>query len=600
VIGAPPPEPRPQTAARGSAWRHAPLLLVFVLLAVYVAPLWRNLDNSPGTFDTGYTWFIIEVDRTTIADYGQLPLWNPYYCGGAPHLGSPQTGTLSPFTIPILFLGTPIGYRLGYTLGLVAALLCLRAFARTLGLSPIASTIAGAGYAVCGAFAQHLGGGHWVWIPFAFYPIMLRSLHLALDGQPEQIVWGALVLTFTIFHWPIYPMAYAFLVVPIYALYLGLQNGAHDWRRLRRALFAAGAMIGLGLAMATIRLLPVAMHVAAHPRNVKDFDFTWPYELFETYGLRHTARGFGSHQYVFPEYGNYLGLVGLAFVLCGAYLVVRRRRALWPILAGMVTFCVFQLGNLKPLPWWVLKKLPLFNHLRVPSRFTVIAGMFMCVLIGVAVDEWAAPVLARWRSADPRARRRGVLVLVAAAVFLVDAVSFNILQWGQTFSAPPYHEPHAASFHQAPGNRGRMYVYPAANQGSLSCFEETPLEISPRLRPNLPADEYLREPDAGTVRRILWSPNRIDLDVDLRRPATVLVNQNFGAGWHAKGGEIANEGGLLAARVTVGHHRVTFSYLPRAVVVGGTISLLTAAGAAAFVVVSIRRRRRAATTSPSG
>jgi hypothetical protein len=427
---------------------------------------------------------------------------------------------------------------------------------------------------------------------------MLRSLHLVLAGRREHVVWGAVTLTLIIFHWPVYPMAYAFIVVPIYALFLGLQNGARDLRRLRDALLAAFAMIALALALAAIRLLPVAEHVAAHPRNVKDFDYTWPYELFETYGLRHTARGFGTHQYVFPEYGNYLGLIGLALMICGAYVVVRRRRALWPIVAGMVTFCVFQLGNLIPLPWWLVKKLPVYDHLRVPSRFTVIAGMFMCVLIGVAVDEWGAPALAQWRSAGRRTRRVGVLVLVAAALFLVDAVSFNILQWNPTFAGAPYTEPRAASFHQAPGNRARMYVYPAANQGSLNCFEETPIAISPRLRANLPADEYLQEPDAGTVRRVHWSPNRIDLDADLRRPATVIVNQNFGPGWRATGGTIANEGGLLAVRVPQGQHRLTFRYLPRSVLIGGAISLLAALGAAAFVVMTRRRRFASARDRP--
>jgi hypothetical protein len=592
VNGTLPPEPGSATPAQFSVRRWVPLLLVLCLLAVYVAPLWRDFKNSPGTGDTGFVWFVIEVDRTTIVEHGQLPLWNPYYCGGAPHIGSPQSGTLSPFTLLILLFGTPVGFRLGYTLGLLAALLCMRAYARTLGLAEVASTVAGAGFAMCGAFAQHLGGGHWVWIPFAFYPLMLRSLHLVLAGRWEHVVWSALLLTFTIFQWPVYPFVYALVVLPLYALFLGLQNGARDLRRLRDALLAAGAMIALALVMAAIRLLPVAEHVRAHPRVVKDVDYTWPWELFETYAWRHTERGFGNHQYVFPEYSNYIGFIGLGLMFCGAFLVVKRRRELLPILAGVVTFCLFQLGNLVPLPWWLLKKLPVYDHLRVPSRFTIIAGLFMCILIGVAVDEWGAPALARWRSAGRRGRAVSVFVLVLAAGFLVDAASFNRLQWDQTFRGAPYTEPRAPDFHQAPGNRGRMYVYPAANQGSLNCFEETPIEISPLLRANLPADEYLQEPDAGTVRRVHWSPNRIDLDVELCRPATVIVNQNFGPGWRVTGGTIANQGGLLAVRVAQGHHGVTFRYLPRSVVIGATVSLLGALGAALFVLTVRRRRLR--------
>jgi hypothetical protein len=570
--------------------RWAPLLMALAVLAYHVAPLWGRYQNTPGTGDGGFLWFILGVDRVSIVEHHQLPFWNPYYCGGAPEFASPQSGTLSPFSLLWLLFGVPIGHRLGYTLGLLSALLCLRAYARTLGLSEVAATVAGAGYALCGAFAQHMGGGHWVWIPFAFFPLMLRSLHLVLAGRREHVVWAAIPLALTIFHWPVYPMFYAIMLLPIYALYLGLaRGGARDWRRLAEVLGAALASVAIGVALGAVRLLPVVIHTSAHPRVVKDRDYTWPWELFEMYGLRHTARVFG-HQYVWPEFGNYLGLIGLALMLGGAVVVVRRRRPLWPLLAGVVSFCVFQLGNLVPLPWWILRHLPIFDHLRVPSRFTILAGLFMCALIGVAVDEWGAPAL--WAGADRRSRWKGVLVLALATAFLVDAASFNRLQWEQTFAGPPHSLPRAAAFHQVPGNAGLMYLYPPANEGTLSCYEETPIPISGALRGNLPADEFLRDPGAGTVRRVRWSPNRIELEVDAKRPATVVVNQNFGPGWRVEGATMMPQDGLIAAQVPAGRHAVTFSYLPPGFVAGLCVSVAAALAGAAYVVIA--RRRRAA------
>jgi hypothetical protein len=581
---------RPREARRRSpllTW--VPLAIALAVLAFHVAPLWGRYQNTPGTGDTGFMWFLIETDRAAILEHHQIPLWNPYYCGGAPHFASPQSGTLSPFTIPELLFGIRVGYRLAYTLGLLSALLCLRAYCRTLGLSPMAATVAGAGYSVCGAFAQHMGGGHWVWIPFAFYPLMLRSLHLALDGRREHIVWGAVPLALTVFHWPIYPMFYALIVLPIYAVFVGLSRvGAappRDWRRLRTAVLTALAMVALGLALGAVRLVPVALHTSAHPRITKDRDYTWPWELFEMYGLRHTQRVFG-HQYVWPEFGNYLGLIGLALMFAGVWIVVRRRRALWPILAGVVTFCIFQLGNLIPLPWWILRHLPVFNHLRVPSRFTIVAGMFMCVLIGVAVDAWAAPALASWRTASRRARCVAVMVSALVVAFLVDASQFNRLQWEQTFSGPPRTLNRAEVFHQTQGNAGLMYLYPPANQGTLNCFEETPIPISPALRGDLPADEFLQDASLGTVRRMRWSPNRIELDVNATQPTTVVVNQNFGPGWRAEGGTLVSEDGLLAARVPAGHSVVTFSYIPPGMLAGLAVSLGAAIAAAAYVLSS--------------
>ena len=349
-------------------------------------------------------------------------------------------------------------------------------------------------------------------------------------------------------------------------------------------------MLGLGLGLGAVRLFPLGEFVAGHPRVVKDWDYTWPQELLTTYGQRYGARAFGHHQYVFPEFGNYFGWLGVGLMLAGLfYVVARRRRALLPIVAGAVTFVVFQLGNLVPLPWWLLRHLPVFNHLRVPSRFTIVAGMFMCVLIGVAVDTWGTPALAP-AAQSPRRRALGVGVLALALAFLFDAASWNRLQLLPTLGAPAPRDAPAAQFHQVPGDRGRMLLYPRLNEGSLSYFEESPLDVSPRLRANLPADEYLAEPDAGSVHRRAWTPNRIELDVDVSRPATVLVNQNFAAGWRVDGGELVSEGGLLAARVPAGRRTLTFRYLPGSLLVGAAVSALALAVAIALVVTGRRRR----------
>lgn len=71
-------------------------VLCLALIAYYVSPLWRNLTHWGGTFDWGYFFFLAEVDRKSLVEFGQFPLWNPYYCGGAVHLANPQTYFLGP------------------------------------------------------------------------------------------------------------------------------------------------------------------------------------------------------------------------------------------------------------------------------------------------------------------------------------------------------------------------------------------------------------------------------------------------------------------------------------------------------------------------
>ena len=43
---------------------------------------------------------------------------------------------------------------------------------------------------------------------------------------------------------------------------------------------------------------------------------------------------------------------------------------------------------------------------------------------------------------------------------------------------------------------------------------------------------------AGTVRERRWSPNRVEVDVALSKPATVLFNQNWNEHWKTTRGEI--------------------------------------------------------------
>jgi len=582
-----------QGRARERLLRWAPLAVALAVLAYHVAPLWHDYSSWAGWWDCRYYWFTVEVDHATISDHGQFPLWNPYYCGGGPQFANPQTSTLSPLTLLIVLFGIPVGYRLGYVTCMLTALLGMRAYARTLGASEVASAVAGAGFGISGALTMHLGGGEWSWIGFALYPLLLRSLHLAVEGRRAHVAWGAIVFVFMVFQSAIYALAYAFLTVGIYGVLLGLRDGWRDGRRLARALVVTASTLALGVGLAAVRLVPTAAFVLGHQRKMKDWDFTWPHELFITYAMRHPERGFSYHQYVFPEYGNYFGWLGVALMFAGLAIVLRRRRALWPVVAAAAIFVMFQLGNLVPMPWWIVKHLPIYNNLRVASRFTLVAGIFFCALIAVAIDEWGAPAMEGWRALPPRRRLLGVVVLALALGYLVDAAQWNRQQFLPTFGSAEPRDVHATEFHQVPGDRGRMMAYPRANLGTLSCFEETPLDISPRLRGNLPADEYLAEPDAGTVRRTLWSPNRIVLEVDAKRPTTVLVNQNFGVGWHADGGALVEggEGGLLAARVGAGRHTVTFRYLPRSVVVGGAISLLAAFATAALLLADRRTRR---------
>lgn len=553
--------------ARQHRWTVVAAVTSLVLLSLYVSPLWNDLHTWGGTFDWGYFFFLAEVDRKTLVEFLQFPLWNPYYCGGSVHLANPQSFTLSPFNVFVLVFGTPMGIRLMLTATTLMAADGVRRWSLAIGIEPPCAWLAGTFYAASGAMAQHLGGGHIGWMAFALTPYCLWAFHRALDGDRRFIAVGAFALAWTFVHFGVYPYPYTALAVGAYGLCVGFAQ-----RRVRSAVTIGLAMAALSLGLAGLRLVPLIEFILEHPRSVRDQDALQFRELWEIYAVRHSARRFGRHPWVWPEYGNYVGVLGVVTVGAGMVVALARRtsrRWAWPAVAGVVFFVACQMGNHPALPWTYIRKLPVYENLRVPSRFTTLVGLFAAPLFG-----WAATALV----ALVRAHRGALRVLAVAGMMLLvmslaNQIDFNREQWRQTFGrSPPAGRP-APHFRQMRGNRARMFAYPRMNQGSLDCFEESPLPKSKRLSGTRAVEEWLLDPERGSAKRFSWTPNRIEVHVRLTEASTLLINQNFAAGWNSSAGQVVSHEGLLAVALSAGDHRVVLSYWPRSFSFGLAVSI---------------------------
>jgi hypothetical protein len=144
-------------------------------------------------------------------------------------------------------------------------------------------------------------------------------------------------------------------------------------------------------------------------------------------------------------------------------------------------------------------------------------------------------------------------------------------------------------FAQARGNRWNQGYFLALNRGSISCGEAYPVPMSALLRGDLAQEEYLEDPSAGQVRRISWSPNRLELEVRAASPVNLLVNQNWHPGWKSSVGEVVSHEGLLGVKLPPGEHRVSLRFLPRSTFGGALVSVL-AWGGLGFVGWWTRRR----------
>ena len=110
------------------------------------------------------------------------------------------------------------------------------------------------------------------------------------------------------------------------------------------------------------------------------------------------------------------------------------------------------------------------------------------------------------------------------------------------------------------------------------------------------AGEWARNGDADvTIAR--YATDRLDLEVRAREPALIATSIPAWPGWRisldgAVMPQVIYNHGFIGFRVPVGTHRISLRYMPRAVVAGAAISVVSAAIALWLLLRGPRRRGR--------
>src|SRR5579871_3748966 len=582
--------PTPSLAAR--ALDFAPLRLsLFLWLVVYAAWPVLSLPRHGGhTLDWQFFEFFDEVARKTILRYHQFPIWNPYFCGGTTMIGNPQTTFLVPTFPLVLAFGATWGQRLSNLVVIVIGCEGAYRLARHLGMGGAARLLV--------AFAFPLYGRTWGWFtdgqyglcgmtlaPWVFYGFLRgldRPLYLALGSA-----FFAWILAFR----GIQPGPQLAMALGIWSL-LEARRRWIATRSLRATLWppvAACAVGALAAAYIGVRIVPVLIEVVRHPRLVDDTAsrmLSWVFH--EIYAVWPGTPGYGA-----PGYA-YIGIATYALFVAAVVFARIRRRAAIPLLIAL-WFMLLTLGDQGEIsPYHVLHQLPLFRSLRNPTLYSFTGALFIVLAAGYALDE-----MENWLGSRPFRPLRAIGAIAPLLVALATGAQLAHLGHWQLgydiFSWKPApiveHE-----FRQTRGNQFDQALFQYLDRGSISCYDETPWPTSPELRADLADEEYLADPSAGEVKRVAWTPNRIDLAVKLARPSTVIVNQNWASGWRASTGKARDWRGLVAVDLPAGETRLTLRMWPTAATAGILLMLL----ALAVTVWLFRRDRRLRGSSAAG
>jgi hypothetical protein len=562
---------------------RAPLRLgAFATLALLTTWRWLSTAGSVNAFRDAHVLGHYEsVAAQSLLRFHQLPLWDPYYCGGMYLLGTPQARFVSPTFVLSLLFGEPRGEALTTFVMVVVGLEGTFRYARAQGARSAGALLAAPLFALSGVFAiaPRLG---WInFFSFELLPWIAFGTRIALAGRRRGVVVAAVALAWCVGFGGTY-------AAPMAALWCALElldaMTTRPSREPRVMILAHAALIAvLALSLSAVRLWPIVETLHEGRRVIGGA----PANSWLTVA-RMMLKGVGDKE----DGSFFVGVLAVPAVLIGLF----RPRA-WRLGVAAALWIWLAAGyGAWPSLFAALRALPLYSTLRYPERFLVLAALAASALAAggfnvaekLAADARAGrplPVPARWALSAP------LVVGLALFTAMVPLVAQHWRQASKRDLLAPPGESDGGAFHQARGNRWALAFYEPMNRGSLSCWEAYPVPESPLLQGDLEHEERLVDEGAGTVAPRAWTPNRLDFDVQLTRPARLVVNQNWHSGWRASVGEVRSEDGLLAVDLPAGVSALSMRFEP-ASARGGAVVTLVAAASLAAIGWSARRRRR--------
>ena len=195
------------------------LVLLFALLdVIFLRWVWIHFGNW-GFWDWDYQQSLLEIARISALQYGQIPLWNPYFGGGLSYAGNTLNHVWAPSFVPILLFGTLPGIKVCILLYLGLAQSSMFALARSRGHDPLAASFAAAIFSFAGVYAQRLTHGHFEWIAIAWVPLVILYIDRgSREISPRSILLGGIFFALIFLDGGPYQFAFFGVFAGIYAL----------------------------------------------------------------------------------------------------------------------------------------------------------------------------------------------------------------------------------------------------------------------------------------------------------------------------------------------------------------------------------------------
>ena len=577
---------------------------VLLSIAIALSPTFADLDLYGG-----HDWDEMSAHRLltvkALLDFGQLPLWMPYACGGFSEWGNVQgaTNLVSPWLPAYLLLDLRHALRVELLGTVLVSAIGTWLLAGEFTRSAVARTLACLVFVVNGRFALQAATGHlwhlqYCYLPWVFWAFERVLVNKGWSFKVGSLLMGSGALAMLVYSGGIYPLPHAVVLLSVYAA----TRSALERSLRPLALVAVFGAISVGLSAP--KLFAVATDFGERPRLVPsteaiDLGLFWDMLV----GGPAPVPQWGWH-----EYGIYIGWAPVALLVLGAFWPSPKREQalkLTAVLALVLGFGAFH----DFAPWTLLHKVSIFRSQHVPTRW-----LYPAVLcFGVAAAAWLGRLLAR----SPRRPQLELLLMAPCLLLAIDIGREASTPLTRAFWMRPRAVAKAPGFQQfARVPRDLQYqrrdyapeAVPAllAGVGVLQCTMHASLNIwAPKADDGRPIGQGARGKGfkqyrgeaftlSGMGRTTItdFSPNRVEVDVSGARPGDrLVVNQNFDPGWSVNGRPVESHQAALSTTLEAADARLVFSFWPRGLSLGIGVLLVTCSGlgAAAYLLSTSRR-----------
>lgn len=344
----------------------------------FLSVLLDNPFNISNAHDWAYFTQHLQSAHITYTKYGQIPFWDPYFCGGIPGLGNTQSNASSPFMLLSLIFGALPGARIAYWLLFILGMEGTFQYARHHKVFGMGAVMAALLFACSGRIAQTFPDGQPALLGYLLIPWTLVCFERGFTSWRWATLGGVVMATIFCEGGAIpTPIAAVFLAVSMVWATAQCAFKGVEWRWYRPAL-TLGVMAVITLGLSAIRFFPVAESLVLYPRLWNVPEAYPPSHIISMLIVRMPGNPY------FGAGSSYIG--GFAFVLAILGIMARDKVALRFGIFGFIALDL-SMGNDNFIGLYdLLEKMPIIKNLRNPFRYTVVVCLFVALGAGRAVQ----------------------------------------------------------------------------------------------------------------------------------------------------------------------------------------------------------------------